>query len=69
MCIRDRAGEMLLQADLTAEKIRDLILKYKSQPELVAKFEQNLEKLQRPGGAGTIVALSLIHISEPTRPY
>ena len=37
------------------------------QPTLQARYSTNLARLVRPGG--TYLLLSLIHISEPTRPY
>jgi UDP-N-acetylglucosamine--N-acetylmuramyl-(pentapeptide) pyrophosphoryl-undecaprenol N-acetylglucosamine transferase len=53
--VRAKAGELLLQKDLTPEKLIEVITRFRNHPELVETFENNLVALQKPNGAARIL--------------
>lgn len=53
--VQAKAGELLLQKDLSPEKLIERILDYKNHPEKIDSIEKNIVSLHRPDGAGTIV--------------
>lgn len=53
--VRANAGEMLLQKDLSAEKVVETLIRFRDNPQLIESYENKLMTLQRPNGSSKIV--------------
>lgn len=53
--VNAHAGEMLLQKDLTPEKVLETLQRFRDNPKIIESYEEGLLKLQRPNGSKKIV--------------